>query len=144
MNRLKHIKELKAYAEKLKLENCEIISKYSMRQLCAIYNGIGPEAFPEWLRDFVTKINADLEAAAFIHDIEWHESDCSPAHFRESNERLARNGVAIASDKYAWYDPRRYLLAAQSRKFGKICQKFGWSAWNAASTERANGKARKR
>ena len=42
MNRLKEIKELKALAEKLQLENREIIRKYNMRELCSIYNGMRP------------------------------------------------------------------------------------------------------
>ena len=50
MNRLKEIKELKALAEELQLENREIIRKYKITELASIYNGIGPDSFPEWLR----------------------------------------------------------------------------------------------
>ena len=39
MNRLKEIKELKALAEELQLENCEIIRKYKITELASIYNG---------------------------------------------------------------------------------------------------------
>ena len=49
MNRLKEIKELKALAEELQLENREIIRKYKITELASIYNGIGPDSFPEWL-----------------------------------------------------------------------------------------------
>ena len=70
MNRLKEIKELKARAEKLQLENREIIRKYNMRELCSIYNGIGPDSFPEWLRGLVSALHPSLAVAAFIHDIE--------------------------------------------------------------------------
>ena len=52
MNRLKEIKELKALAEELQLENREIIRKYKITELASIYNGIGPDSFPEWLRVF--------------------------------------------------------------------------------------------
>ena len=47
MNRLKEIKELKALAEELQLENREIIRKYKITELAGIYNGIGPDSFPE-------------------------------------------------------------------------------------------------
>ena len=53
MNRLKEIKELKALAEKLQLENREIIRKYNMRELCSIYNGIGPGATRMLFENFV-------------------------------------------------------------------------------------------
>ena len=46
MNRLKEIKELKALAEELQLENREIIRKYKITELAGIYNGIGPDSFP--------------------------------------------------------------------------------------------------
>lgn len=45
MNRLKEIKELKALAEELQLENREIIRKYKITELASIYNGIGPDSF---------------------------------------------------------------------------------------------------
>ena len=53
MNRLKEIKKLKALAEELQLENREIIRKYKITELASIYNGIGPDSFPEWLRGLV-------------------------------------------------------------------------------------------
>ena len=53
MNRLKEVKELKALAEELQLENREIIRKYKITELAGIYNGIGPDSFPEWLRGLV-------------------------------------------------------------------------------------------
>ena len=57
MNRLKEIKKLRGKAESLKLENAEILRKYNMQQLCAIYNGIGPDAFPDWLRDAISALH---------------------------------------------------------------------------------------
>ena len=44
MNRLKEIKELRKLAEELQLDNCQILRKYNMQELCSIYNGIGPDA----------------------------------------------------------------------------------------------------
>ena len=98
MNRLKEIKELKALAEELQLENREIIRKYKITELASIYNGIGPDSFPEWLRGLVSTLHPSLAVVAFIHDIEWHESDGSKEKFT-------------------------------ARRFGNICQLFGWAAW---------------
>lgn len=129
MNRLKEIKELKRLAEELQLENREIIAKYNMQQLCSIYNGIGPDAFPDWLRNAVSALHPSLAVVAFIHDIEWHESDKSKAKFTESNNRFKRNGYTVAKGKFSWYNPRRYLVMNNARRFGNVCQLFGWSAW---------------
>ena len=129
MNRLKEIKELKALAEKLQLENREIIRKYNMRELCSIYNGIGPDSFPEWLRGLVSALHPSLAVAAFIHDIEWHESDRSKEKFTESNDRFKRNGYTAAKANYAWWNPLRCIVMNQARRFGNYCQRFGWTAW---------------
>lgn len=129
MNRLKEIKELKRQAEEFQLEDREIIGKYSMAELAAIYNGIGPDAFPEWLRDTISALHPSLAVVAFIHDIEWHESDRSKEKFAASNERFKRNGYATAKAQFGWYNPRRYIVMNQARRFGNVCQLFGWSAW---------------
>lgn len=129
MNRLKEIKELKRIAEELQLENREIIGKYNMQQLCSIYNGIGPDAFPDWLRNAISALHPSLAVVAFIHDIEWHESDKSKANFTISNDRFKRNGYLVAKANYGWYNPLRYLVMNHARRFGNICQLFGWSAW---------------
>ena len=60
MNRLKEVKELKALAEELQLENREIIRKYKITELASIYNGIGPDSFPEWLRGLVSALHPSL------------------------------------------------------------------------------------
>jgi hypothetical protein len=62
MNRLKEIKELKRRADAFQLENREIIGKYTMAELCAIYNGIGQDSFPEWLRDIISSLHPSLAA----------------------------------------------------------------------------------
>lgn len=129
MNKLKEIKQLKKTAERLQLENREIIRKYSMTELASIYNGIGPDSFPEWLRNAISALHPSLAVVAFIHDIEWHESDKSKEKFTESNNRFKRNGYTVARTEYGWYNPRRYIVMNQARRFGNICQLFGWSAW---------------
>ena len=53
----------------------------------------------------------------------------SQEKFDESNARFKQNGYIAAKAEYAWYDPRRYIVMNQARRFGNICQKFGWKAW---------------
>ena len=110
MNKLKEIKQLKETAERLQLENREIIRKYSMTELAGIYNGIGPDSFPEWLRNAISALHPSLAVVAFIHDIEWHESDKSKEKFTESNSRFKRNGYTVARAEYRFGIP--FLVAS--------------------------------
>ena len=66
---------------------------------------------------------------AFIHDIEWHESDGSKEKFTESNNRFKNNGCTVAKANYSWWNPLRYIVMNHARRFGNICQLFGWAAW---------------
>ena len=66
MNKLKEIKQLKEAAERLQLENREIIRKYSMTELAGIYNGIGPDSFPEWLRNAISALHPSLAITHFL------------------------------------------------------------------------------
>ena len=59
----------------------------SDERLAGIYNGLGPDSFPRWLRAVLTDLNPLLRPVAFIHDIEWHESDGSKDSLVESNRR---------------------------------------------------------
>ena len=129
MNRLKEIKKLRKLAEELQLDNCQILRKYNMQELCSIYNGIGPDSFPDWLREAISALHPSLAVVALIHDVEWHESNQSQEKFDESNTRFKQNGYMVAKSQYAWYNPRRWIVMNQARRFGNICQKFGWKAW---------------
>ena len=76
---------------------------------------------------------------AFIHDVEWHESDGTKESFSESNSRFRRNGCKVASAAFGWWRPRRYLVMWDSVKFARICQRFGWSAWRTPYEARQKG-----
>ena len=102
-------------------------------------NGIGPEAFPSWLRTALDALHPSLAPVAFIHDVEWSESDGSEESFAESNARFRRNGITVACAAYGWWRPRRYLVMWDSVKFARICQRFGWSAFLAPYEARQKG-----
>lgn len=129
MDKLSNIQRLIDQARRIHLDNHTIISKYTLPELASIYNGIGPDAFPAWLRGCISALHPALAVAALIHDIEWHEADGSEEAFRASNARFRRNGMAAAKDRFGWWNPMRYVVMAQARRFGDLCQIFGWKAW---------------
>lgn len=135
------VKRLKELCEEYGLEGREILSKYTDEELAATFNGIGPDAFPQWLRSALDALHPSLAPVAFIHDVEWHESDGTEASFAESNARFRRNGCTIASAAFGWWRPRRYLVMWDAVKFARLCQRFGWSAWLAPSKAAQKGGA---
>ncbi len=136
MASLKEVKRLSELCEKYELEGREVIHGFSNTQLGSMYNGIGPECFPGWLRAVLDFIHPSLAPVAFIHDIEWSLSDGTRESFTASNERFRRNGVKIAKAMYSFWNLRRYVVEADAAKFAKLCQKFGWAAWMAPFEER--------
>ncbi len=133
------VKRLKSLCEGYGLEGREILSKYTDEELAAIFNGIGPEAFPAWLRTALDALHPSLAPVAFIHDVEWHESDGTETAFAESNARFRRNGCKVASAAFGWWRPRRYKVMWDAVKFARICQRFGWPAWLAPSKAQRKG-----
>lgn len=126
-----HCERLRVRCGAWDLENREILDKYSAEELSKIYNGLGSDSMPEWLRRAATWLSPDLEATALIHDVEWHEADGTREGFTASNDRFKRNGYRSARCRFAAWDPRRYLMMNRARRFGNYCQLFGWEAWKA-------------
>lgn len=125
MYTLEEIAALRQKCEELQLEGRELLKKYSDEELQCICNGIGPEAFPDSIRAFVSNINPTLQPAAFIHDIEWYESTGEVEDFSESNSRLRQNGDRCAKAAYAWYNPLRYYVMWKAQKLSALCQFCG-------------------
>ena len=123
------IKNLIEDCELYELDGREVLSKYSVKELANIYNGIGPDSFPGWLRAILDALHPSLAAVAFIHDVEWSESDGTKKSFTASNDRFKANGCKMAKALYGWWRPRRYLVMNDACRFAAICQSFGWSAW---------------
>ena len=132
MANIEKIIELRALASQYMLEDREILDKYTDKELSCIYNGIGPEAFPAWLRVIIDKLNPSLEVVALIHDVEWHETDHTDKTWRQTNARFRRNGQKVAKLKYGWWNPLRYRVMRQAYLFSKACGTMcGKMAWNA-------------
>ena len=73
MSTIEKIKELKAVCAECGLDDDGLLAKYTDEELAATHNGIGPEAFPAWLRSVIDALHPSLEAVALIHDVERDE-----------------------------------------------------------------------
>lgn len=113
----------------MKLENARILDKYTDAQLALMYNGIGPNSFPDWLIDILNNAAPELAPSCMIHDVEWLESDGTKASFKASNDRLRRNGKITANFMYGFWHIKRYIIRWDARIMSKACQKFGFGIW---------------
>lgn len=136
MYTLEEIAALRKKCIELGLENVEILEKYTDRQLQKICNGIGPELLPDVLRELISKMRPTLQPVAFIHDVEWYESDGEHFTFSESNARFRTNGHICAKAAYPWYHPCRYLVMLQADRLASYCQMGGWAAFMQCYRER--------
>lgn len=137
MKTIEEIQKLLRICQAAELEGLDLVRNFRLQELAEIYNGIGPDRFPEKLRLALDKLHPSLLPAVFIHDIQYHVGG-TKADFSASNELFKSNGRKMAFYNYAWYDPRRYIVWNKARFFGDLCQAFGWKGWN-KTEERSDG-----
>ena len=117
------------------LSGTDLAEGFTAAQLAAMFNGIGPESWPQILRDAIDKLNPDLMPCAFLHDIDFATGDGTREDFDRANSRLRANGEKIANAKYAWYHPMRYITRRRARTFASLCQRYGWDAYVKATSK---------
>ena len=105
-------------AARLGLEGQEILLDFSVPELERIYNGIGPDRFPDWLRQIITDANGLFEPAALIHDVRYHVGG-TIEDFTAANDEFHRNCNTLVCARFAWYDPRRYLWEFRAWRYTK-------------------------
>ncbi|MDD3885840.1 MAG: hypothetical protein PHI35_03095 [Victivallaceae bacterium] len=88
--------------------------------LGAVYNGIGPEEWPPFLRELLSRNLNRLEPAALIHDFEYVFAKPDYIGFTAANWRLAINGIRLST---GWRGRAVALL------LGVLCQVFGRRAF---------------
>ena len=139
---IEEVRRLRDECERYQLDGREILKQHSDEELARIYNGIGPETFPDWMRKALDALHPLLKCLALIHDVEWEYSDGTEKSFKESNQRFRRNGIKVANIEFKWYDPRRYVVMFDAVKFAALCQMFGWSIWARERIKKAKAIAR--
>lgn len=101
-----------------------------------IYNGIGAEWMPAWLRTALTWLFGKVLApAVFAHDYRYAHGKGTQLDFQQTNAQLAIDGRVCADAEYGWYNPLRYATRALAKKFAKICDLFGMPAYLEAIEE---------
>ena len=128
MPTIKEIQELMILAEKYNLEHRDILQMYSISELTHIFNGIGPDRMPKWMREALGFLHPSLVVVALIHDVEFHVGG-NEFEFKASNRRFRINGHKVAKQKYSWWNPLRYIVMRKASRFAAYCQLFGCEGW---------------
>ena len=123
------IEELMKLCKDAELEGYGILELFSVDALSEIYNGIGPDRFPQILREALSALHPTLLPCALIHDVQYHIGG-NYEDFTIANKMFGENGKKMAYFRYGWYDPRRYLVTIKAWIFAELCQREGWEGFN--------------
>lgn len=113
----------------LGLEGLEVLTKFSTNEIRSIYNGIGPDNFPEWLRKIITESAGIFEPAALIHDLRFSIGG-TDEDYQKANDEFERNAKTLVKHKYSWWNYKRYIWLNKARRWANYCRIFGKVAWN--------------
>lgn len=128
-NKLPDALELRESAKKLGLKHVDVLYKYCDEVLIAQYNGVGPNRWPEEVRDILSYLLKDDLESVEIHDMDYYQGGDEKA-FHEANRVLGENTRTVAKKKYHWWNPRRWFLKEISYKLTEWTDKYGWEGWN--------------
>ena len=123
------VSALLADCRRYNLAGLSFVLLLPLKDICAAYNGIGPEWFHPTLRKAVDHLASDLRPIALIHDVRFTYGDGSREWFDHANDELEANGLSLANQKYRWYNPMRYITRVRVRTYAALCRNFGWNAY---------------
>ena len=77
--------------------------KYSDEALQGIYNGVGPDRWPDNVRRLLTGLAHLYEPAVLIHDVEFKESDGTANGFADTVDHFKANVKTIQQTEYPFW-----------------------------------------
>ena len=126
-----HIKTLLLECEDFKLWTSLGFCDTPIDVLRQVYNGLGPDRWPKWLRRGITSLFRWFEGAACVHDWGYTYAPKTYWHFTVENIKLAWNGA-----KTAWkFNGCSFHTAKQiagALGLSLLCQIGGWRGFKAA------------
>ena len=114
--------------EQINLKGKEIVKDFGIAEIERIYNGLGPDRFPDWLREIITLASGLFEPAALIHDLRYHVGG-TREDFTAANDEFRENCYTLVDAAYSWYDPRRYTWRFRAWRYARYCERFGWEGY---------------
>lgn len=122
MRDIEYIDYLRAEGKAKRFNLPDDFCRTTSDKMVKLYNGIGAEWMPKWMRKLVTYICDRLEAPALVHDFEYSTNPKTFRRFTKANLRFAYNAAKC----------RRPILGLVG---AIICQLFGWWAFKNGKEE---------
>lgn len=96
-----------------------------------VYNGLGPDRWPNWLRRAITSLFRWFESAALVHDWGYTYAPKTYWHFTVENIKLAWNGSRSAW-KFNGFSVHTFKQIAGALGLALLCQIGGWRGFKTA------------
>ena len=94
------IARIRRMAYDYELRGSNKLLKYNDVELSRIYNGVGPDRWPDNVRKMLTGLASLYEAAVMIHDVEFKESDGTVSSFLDTVDHFRANVKIIRKTEY--------------------------------------------
>jgi len=126
---------LRQEGKRIGLELTEDYLKAHYKDLERICNGVGPEWFPDCVRERVTDYFEYFLMSTNQHDFDFDQLEKIKANFKIANKRLYKNmKIQIKKDRNLSYwsfckKSSKWRKKIQARFLYKMCDKFGKSAF---------------
>lgn len=130
------IEELIATARDAKLEGVELLNG-DPEAIALVYNGIGPEEWPEEWRRAITRCFNLFQPAALIHDLRFTYANGTRRDFNYANVEFHNNCLKLARFSIPWWRVLRRFLADGSALafYEAVSSPFGWDAYVKATSK---------
>lgn len=130
------LRELLDIAESAGLDCPADFRSADIDDLAVYCNGIGADWMTENSRRKLTSMMSYAEAAAMIHDYEYHFSNASEKWRAKADERFLVNALREIRYKFKWWQPKRWFAERAVLIGYCVLQRVGRAAWAIAFCER--------
>ncbi len=100
MNDIMEIAALRQLVYDYQLRGANKLLKYNDEGLLSIYNGVGPDRWPEEVRSKLTQVASLFAPAVCVHDVEFFESDGLDDTFKDTVDHFKANVKIILKREY--------------------------------------------
>jgi hypothetical protein len=95
-----------------KLRACVEFYCMSEKSFARIYNGYGPDAWPNSMRSILTWIFGNFKEVAGVHDVEYYYSTGTRAGFNQTVKHWKQNSSIMLSVRYPMSSPSLWIHRA--------------------------------
>lgn len=133
---ISEVEAIRAEVIKLNLQRPVIFDALTVQDFAAIYNGYGPNDWPESVRTIITWVYHNFRPLAAVHDVEFEFSDGTQVGWLIALQRWYDNSATLLNDRYPlckfWLVLFRVIAWCKLRTSYEALKCGSWSAWQAA------------